>query len=358
MPGPFSITTPIKPPPTATSSQQPIDTTPWISEAVDAAVAERFQQLLCLEHMHCPDDPSEAEPSSAQPVPEEAQEKADWRRAFAPHEAATLAAQREADALYWRTMEQRYPYLASKPLESTPPSEPQADPAPGPYTTPLTIPSPVILMTPATQAQPTHLPGRDATAVSPTKPTASPSLSRWDPRWSTMTKQPRIEVDLGPLRPAEGLPSITPASGEVGGEPMGPRSVNQSHVKSDQKTSVRNENSMADQLAREGYRVIQNPRIPPEQMTEQGLDSEKNPDFIIEGRVFDLYTPIVTTASQVYLGIAKKINDGQTDRVVVDLRHTQTTRAELEAELKTYPIEGLKEVITVTEYGVGHAFPK
>lgn len=61
---------------------------------------------------------------------------------------------------------------------------------------------------------------------------------------------------------------------------------------------------------------------------------------------------------QVYAGIADKISKGQTDRVVVDLRHSSATRAELEAEFKAYPIEGLKEVITMTEYGVGRAFPK
>jgi hypothetical protein len=55
---------------------------------------------------------------------------------------------------------------------------------------------------------------------------------------------------------------------------------------------------------------------------------------------------------------SKKIYNWQTDRMVVDLRDKSVTRAELEAELKAYPIEGLKEVITVTKYGFGHAFPK
>lgn len=62
--------------------------------------------------------------------------------------------------------------------------------------------------------------------------------------------------------------------------------------------------------------------------------------------------------SQIYLGIARKISKRQTDRIVVDLRQTPATRAELEEELKAYPIEGLKELITVTEYGLGHGFPK
>lgn len=358
MPGPISITTPIKPPPTATGSQQPIDTSaPWVSKDIDTAVAERFQQLLCAAQVHCSDDQSKAKPSSAQPASKDTPDKRDWHRAFATNEGATLATQRETDAAYWRALEQRYPYLASQPPASTPPLEPQAEPAPGPYTTPITIPSPVILITPAAKAQPTHLPGRDATALPPNQIDGYPVAEPPGPPFVYNDKQPRIDVDLGPIRPAERLPGITRASGEMGGEPMGPRSVNQPNVKSNQKTSTRNENPMADRLASAGYRVIQNPRIPPEQMIERGLDFEKNPDYIVEGRVFDLYTPFTETAKQVYLGITVKINDKQTDRVVVDLRHTQTTRAELEAELKAYPIEGLKEVITVTEYGFGHAFP-
>lgn len=96
MPGPgFPLIRPISPPPTGTGTQSSIDTTaPWLSEKVDAALAERFQQRLCLKHIGCPAERNGANKTPpAQPHSEHTSQKPDWHRAFAPDEATTLTAE-------------------------------------------------------------------------------------------------------------------------------------------------------------------------------------------------------------------------------------------------------------------------
>ena len=99
-----------------------------------------------------------------------------------------------------------------------------------------------------------------------------------------------------------------------------------------------------------------NPPLTPERMRAEGLKETKDPDLLIENRVFDTYTPEEDDAGSVRNGIKKKIDEGQTHRVVVDLRRTTQTEASVRAALRADPVEGLREVIIVTEEGVGQPF--
>ena len=86
------------------------------------------------------------------------------------------------------------------------------------------------------------------------------------------------------------------------------------------------------------------------------LQETKVPDLLIEDRIFDTYTPEKDDAASVRNGIARKIEDKQTHRVVVDLRNTTQTEASVRAALRADAVEGLREVIIVTEEGVGQPF--
>ena len=323
--------------------------TPLFSREVDAALIRSVNALRFTDRAPAdalPSAPLEFEPTIDSP---------DWSRAFGAGEVADLTARREAHAERWQALEQRYPYLAAEPLAATPPSEPQPGPAPGPYVSPAAEPLDSRTETLPAEALPTVLPGRPVETTRPRLegfPVAKPPTS-------PLVYQERIDVELRPLSAAEQSPSITTRTDAWPKEPLGPRTVVTENIWSENKTRLRNENRIADQLAAAGYQVIQNPRIAPEQLLERGLKAGKQPDYVIEGRVFDLYTPASDTdSSGVGDGIATKISRGQTDRVVVDLSGTDVTRWQLEAELQARPLSRLKEVITLDAQGhIGHAFP-
>lgn len=106
------------------------------------------------------------------------------------------------------------------------------------------------------------------------------------------------------------------------------------------KRSLMRENEAAETIAKNGYNIEQNPVI-------EG--TTRNPDYIIEGEIFDCYSPAENTkirnvASTIEEKVIKK---GQTERVVLDLDDWKGDVNALVKQLNDYPIEGLKEVIVV-----------
>lgn len=112
-----------------------------------------------------------------------------------------------------------------------------------------------------------------------------------------------------------------------------------------------------------GYRdVVQNPTegpsppLTPERIIKEGLSPEKDPDLLVEDRVFDTYTPETDRLSGIRDGMEATITEKQTQRETVDLRNTTQTEASLRAYLRANPIPGLKEVIIRTNEGFGRPF--
>jgi hypothetical protein len=100
-----------------------------------------------------------------------------------------------------------------------------------------------------------------------------------------------------------------------------------------------------------------NPALTQERMRALGLRPTADPDLLVEDRVWDIYAPLPSTdARGVAGGIASKIKIRQTDRVAVDLRSTSVTEVPVRAALRAEPLRGLKEVITLTEQGLGRPF--
>ncbi len=157
-------------------------------------------------------------------------------------------------------------------------------------------------------------------------------------------------------------PGLTQPTGPSGGKPTGIRSTTEAGADAEGKVQVDSENQVADRTASAGYPTVQsptkdpNPPLTPERMMSEGLKPEKNPDLLLSNRVFDTYTPVVDGARSVRNGIADKVEDGQTRRVVVDLRQTTQTEPSVRAALRNSPIPGLKEVIILTDDGLGKPF--
>ncbi|KOX17790.1 hypothetical protein ADK67_37745 [Saccharothrix sp. NRRL B-16348] len=140
-------------------------------------------------------------------------------------------------------------------------------------------------------------------------------------------------------------PSRTP---DPNAEPGGTRTKIDPKEDADTKRSLQRENESATTLARAGYDVEQNPTVP----------GAKNPDYRIEGRIFDNIAPSTGSPRNIHSRIAEKVAEGQTDRVVVNLADSPVDVERLRGQMRDWPIEGLKEVIVIDKNGsVVHLYP-
>ncbi len=124
------------------------------------------------------------------------------------------------------------------------------------------------------------------------------------------------------------------------------------------RQSIIMENSAAVVLADGGWRVKQNP-TPQEvararEETGDTGNPASNPDYLLEGRVFDCYSP--TKSDKSVRGVWSEVEDKvverqQTQRVVVNLERWRGDVSALRKQFADWPIEGLKEVKAITADG-------
>lgn len=142
----------------------------------------------------------------------------------------------------------------------------------------------------------------------------------------------------------------TKPSGEP--DPAGrPRGNPESLSRNDDAETVRakgREVHSADTLAKQGYDVEQTP----------GTINGKNPDFRIEGQVFDNYAPTAKNPRSIWSAVQKKVDAGQTDRVVLNLGDSDADLGALRSQFQDWPMDGLKEVMVIDRAGnVVHLYP-
>ena len=116
------------------------------------------------------------------------------------------------------------------------------------------------------------------------------------------------------------------------------------------KRSLTRENEAAETLAKNGYDIEQNPMV---------KGTTRNPDYIIEGEVFDCYSPAENTSVRNIASTIeeKVINKGQADNVVLNLDDWKGDVDALIKQLNDYPVEGLKEVLVVQKGKVISIYP-
>jgi len=107
------------------------------------------------------------------------------------------------------------------------------------------------------------------------------------------------------------------------------------------------ENDAADTLAQAGYDI--------EQLEEdQKVQGKKNPDYRIEGEIFDGYAPKSSDPEYIWKYVQKeKIVAGQTERVVIDLNDPKTTVTvdELRKQFQENQMPNLREVKIIDKNG-------
>ncbi|MGW4521181.1 CdiA C-terminal domain-containing protein [Amycolatopsis sp. NPDC004378] len=113
--------------------------------------------------------------------------------------------------------------------------------------------------------------------------------------------------------------------------------------------SLQRENESATTLSRAGYDVEQNPST---------LPNGRNPDYRVDGKVFDNYAPSTGRARNIADEMAKKVQKEQTDRIVLNLADSSVDLNAMRAQLHDWPIDGLKEAIAIDKQGnILHLYP-
>jgi hypothetical protein len=150
----------------------------------------------------------------------------------------------------------------------------------------------------------------------------------------------------------------THPTGTVGGTPTGePKEITVSSDVTNQRSDEM-ENSGASALAASGYHVHQNPSA--EEVAQARANTgdtgnpRRKPDYLIEGRVFDCYSP--TNPDKAPRGIWDEVVDKvevkkQTQRVVVNLEDWRGDLNALQRQFDDWPIPGHKELKVITPEG-------
>jgi len=150
---------------------------------------------------------------------------------------------------------------------------------------------------------------------------------------------------------------VTRPTGELGGRPDGEPTRIGPKEDDEVRRSLTAENNCAVVLAdKGGYRVKQNPSADEVAQSRQESGDKgrptAEPDYLVEGRVFDCYAPTENTnARNIYSAVERKVEDGQTQRVVLNLEGWQGNMSDLQRQFDTWPIEDLKEVKAITPDG-------
>lgn len=149
---------------------------------------------------------------------------------------------------------------------------------------------------------------------------------------------------------------VTHPTGQRGGEPEGPVTKIEAGDDATTKRSLERENVAAAILADHGYRTQQNPTkaevAEVRSATGDTGDPAKDPDYVLDGRIFDCYSPEpMKPVRGIWSVVEDKVVEGQTQRVVVDLEHWPGSLTDLRKQFDDWPIEHLKEVKIITSDG-------
>jgi hypothetical protein len=94
-------------------------------------------------------------------------------------------------------------------------------------------------------------------------------------------------------------------------------------------------------LAANGYNVVQNPVVA----------GPKNPDYLINGEVYDHYAPSTDNVRSIWERVKKKVEDDQAPNIVIGLQDSGADEQALRRQFADWPIEGLREVLIVRPDG-------
>ena len=125
-----------------------------------------------------------------------------------------------------------------------------------------------------------------------------------------------------------------------------PSSLHPNDLRPENIVSIAAENTAANWLARLGFDVHQQPTVGKRllqgsDLQARGLSELANPDLLINGRVFDVYSPTNPSARNIWKNILKdKLMEGQTRRIVVNISGSKVDVKDLRRQFDDWPMQG------------------
>ncbi|MEG3847167.1 hypothetical protein QT971_31645, partial [Microcoleus sp. herbarium19] len=132
-------------------------------------------------------------------------------------------------------------------------------------------------------------------------------------------------------------PSLNPDPKRQPSGSKSPLPANPSAANADRTRSITRENESAEILSKAGYNVEQNPIV----------SGSRNPDYKIEGRIFDCYAPTTSSPNKIIATLKQKVVNGQSDRFILNLDDTQVSLSDIQAHLNQYPAPNIREITVV-----------
>lgn len=148
-------------------------------------------------------------------------------------------------------------------------------------------------------------------------------------------------------RPAGDWPTEPSGTANPEKKPRGKPATWEASDREETKRGRRMENEAAATLAQAGYDV--------EQLEEKrGRTKQKNPDYRIEGKIFDCASPRTGNAYSFWKRMKEdKVEAGQADRLIININgpETEMTLEALRTQFQGHPIPGLKEAKVIARGG-------
>ena len=103
-----------------------------------------------------------------------------------------------------------------------------------------------------------------------------------------------------------------------------------------QTRALQLQDEAAHSLARSGYDVLRKPPV---------KVNGKHPDYQIEGRYFDCYSPNNNKPRNIWTEVRDKVTEEQADRIIINLDNSSVEISALRKQFEIWPIANLREVI-------------
>lgn len=121
----------------------------------------------------------------------------------------------------------------------------------------------------------------------------------------------------------------------------GPVTKMESGMTKENIRSLNRENESAKILSQSGFYVEQNPSIA----------GRKNPDYRINGEIFDHYAPKSSSVRNIWTEVKGKIDEGQTTNVVINISDTKVSMKALQNQFSQWPVLGMDKLIVIDKSG-------
>ncbi|MDL9998624.1 hypothetical protein QTI24_08440 [Variovorax sp. J22P240] len=126
-----------------------------------------------------------------------------------------------------------------------------------------------------------------------------------------------------------------------GGQLSGSRTVIPPRADAATARSLQRENESAEAPANSGFHVEQNPRV----------EGPKNPDYKINGAIYDNYAPETSNVRNIWTTIQQKVSSGQAGNIVLNLSDSAADLSRLKEQFAKFPINGLEGILIVDRLG-------